>query len=255
MKVNSYEELIEMANECKNDIEKLKLLQTYFIENVEFDYIFEFALENSENERNVKNEFSSMQEKIDELKKFEKQFGNNFHFSKADEEKIISIMGEKIEPTQKSYYLFGKEYTSTDRGYNGGIYDCLKRLQTGEAIYEDGLIKKGVCKDFSPFVKKFCESCGIKCEGLGTGDHVFNLINIDGQERIFDYTRMLGIRDDYKNPDNQSIDDWFNMNYEKMFEYKPDRKIIYINDKKLKEPITRLNYKNTIKEIEDELEK
>ena len=66
---------------------------------------------------------------------------------------------------------------------------------------------------------------------------------------------MLGIRDDYKNPDNQSVDDWFNMTYEKMFEYKSDRKIIYINDKKIKEPITRLNYNNPITKVEDDLEK
>ena len=255
MRTNSYEELIELASKCESNIEKLKFLQTYFIENVEFNYFLELAQDYFVSKNEVKTEFLSMKEKIDELNRFEKKFGDKFHFSRADEEKIINILGEKIEPTQQIYYVLGKEYTSTKRGYDGGIYDCIKRLVTEEALYENGLITKGACKDFAPFVKKFCDNFGIKCEVLKTEDHQFNLINIDGEERIFDFTRMLGIRDDYKNPNNQSIDDWFNMTYEKMFEYKPDRKIIYINDKKLKEPITRLNHNNPTIKIQDDLEK
>lgn len=56
---------------------------------------------------------------------------------------------------------------------------------------------------------------------------------------------MLGIRDNYRNPNNsQTINDWFDMSYEKMFEYKPKRQITLIEgEKKFQNQISILNYK------------
>ena len=54
---------------------------------------------------------------------------------------------------------------------------------------------------------------------------------------------MIGIRDDFHNLTGQEINDWFNMTFQKLFEYKPNRKITEIDGKNLNQsPISKDNY-------------
>ena len=253
MEIKDYDKLIEIAKTKQSDIERLKILQVYFLENVEFDYIVGISSEFCGIQASCQTTFSTQDEKEKEVLRFESLFGENFHFSEKDRKDLLNILGKTIGPTSRET-KFGEQITYINSpGYNGGIYDCIKRLSTmqhGTPIYQNGLITYGICASFVPFIKDFCDRLDIKCEVAETtdGTHVFNLIQVDDQERVFDFTRMIGIRDDYKNSNNsQTINDWFNMPLEKMFKYKPTRPFNLIDEngmQKLSEPITALNYEN-----------
>ena len=114
-------------------------------------------------------------------------------------------------------------------------------------IYKNELITYGVCSNFVPFAKKICDYFDIDSYIYSTSDdHVFLVAKINDEKRIFDFTRMIGIRDGYHNPNNQQIDDWFNMSFEKMFEYVPNRIIDRIDNIRLDVPITKDNFKGLI---------
>ena len=69
---------------------------------------------------------------------------------------------------------------------------------------------------------------------------------------MFDPARMIGVRDDYKNPNGEIINDWWNISPEKMYELKPnDRNIQTINEVLLDEEITNSNYKEKMNKIFD----
>lgn len=248
MEINEFDQLIRIAETRQSAIDMLKVLQVYFLQNVEFDHIIGIAVDIQETQTPCQTKFSSQEEKEKEILDFESLFGENFHFTEKDRGSLLNMFGEQVEPSRVQK-KFGEQivYINTP-GYDGGIYDCIRRLSTSRVpSYQNGLITSGVCANFASFVQLFCERLGIKCEIARTSDnHVFNLIQIDGQEKVFDFTRMIAIRDNYKNPNNsQSPNDWFDMSLGKMFEYKPQRQINSIDGReKLPEPISILNYGN-----------
>lgn len=125
------------------------------------------------------------------------------------------------------------------------MFDCIRKIaKLDSEVLENGLIKYGVCRHFASFTKRFCSDLGIQCHDVTSSDsHEFNIIEIDGEKRIFDFTRMIGIRDDFLNLSGQEVDDWFNMSFQKMFEYKPNRRITKIDDKNLAQnSISKDNY-------------
>lgn len=253
MKINSFDELISIANEKEDDIEKLEIIQKYFLDNVEFDYIQGLSNDTKKEEYDNKCTFNSYQKKEEQIIKLEKSLGMNFNFCQNDRDALINLLGKKLEPTTKSFIVGGKEYTGNIPGYDGSLYDCIKQVGVGSPIYENGLIKKGMCNTFSRFLKEYCDCLGIDCKIAGiSGKHDFCLVNINGEVRVFDPARMIGVRDDYKNPKGETINDWWNISPEKMYELKPnDRNIQTINGVLLDEEITNSNYKEKINKIFD----
>jgi len=261
MDIKNYDELLRVAKLCESDIDKLKVLQDYFLENVSFNYLQEFAMAISSDSYNLSNfengkkiDFISKEDKENVLSEFEKFFGNNFKFSTKDRETLLLALG-KVEPaTKKITQLFGKTYTINIPGYDGSLFDCIRKIaKVDSEVFENGLIKYGVCRNFASFVKKFCSDLGIKCYYIETNDnHVFNIMEIDEEKKIFDYTRMIGIRDDFHNFNGQEINDWFNMSFEKMFKYKPNREITKVDGKKLyNQPISKENYSTYFSNIKN----
>ncbi len=252
MDFKSYDELIKFARLHENNIDKLRVLQEYFLQNVDYDYLQDIAMAINTNgyeintfEKGKKTDFSSEQEKENILSEFEKKLGNNFHFSQKDRAKLLLSLGEVVQPTQSTTQLFGKTYTINNPGYDGSLFDCIRKVaKVDSEVLENGLIKYGVCRNFASFAKKFCSDLEIPCYCVTSSDnHAFNIIEIDEEKRIFDFTRMIGIRDDFYNLTGQEIDDWFNMSFQKMFEYKPNRKITEIDSKNLNQnPISNDNY-------------
>lgn len=252
MDFKSYDELIKFARLHKNDIDKLRVLQEYFLQNVDYDYLQDIAMSIDTNgydlntfEKGKKSNFVSEEEKKHILSEFEKKLGNNFHFSKKDRTELLLSLGEVVQPTQSTTQLFGKTYTVNNHGYDGSLFDCIRKIaKLDSEVLENGLIKYGVCRNFANFTKGFCSDLGIQCHYVTSSDnHAFNIIEIDGEKRIFDFTRMIGIRDDFHNLSGQEIDDWFNMSFQKMFEYKPNRRITEIDDKNLAQnSISKDNY-------------
>ena len=73
---------------------------------------------------------------------------------------------------------------------------------------------------------------------------------IDGEYKIFDFTKMVTLRENYL-PGNMKIDDWFNMSYERLFEFKPERIIKEIDGSYLITPILKDNYTEFITQKSD----
>ncbi len=250
MEVRSFDELIDIASKKETDIEKLEVLKKYFLENVDFDYFQELAFDADKLSYSNKTIFDSNEEKEDEITKLEKIFGNGFAFSQSDRTALINLLGKRVEPLTKKIRIGESEFTINTPSYDGSIYDCIKQLSSKGTVEVNGLIKKGICSSFSLFIKKYCDSLGIPCKIAGTGKHDFCLININGEVKVFDPARMLGVRDDYKNPNNENVNDWWNTSIDKMYELKPsERTIIKIDEKFLDEEINSLNYKEKINTV------
>lgn len=259
MTVNSFDELLEIASSKETDIEKLRVLQQYFLENVVYNYFLDIASEitrsgeglgNSE----LKKVFSTEEEKIEEIERFERKYGENFHFSEYDRNRLLSVLGitteEKKEETNSKKKVYIKIKKLNTPSYDGSIKDSIVRIVQNSTVEENGLIKRGACENFSKFAKKFCdyfsiESKVIRCD---QDNHFSLIVTIDGEDRVFDFTRMIGIRDGYLNPNNeQQIDDWFNMSFEKWFELKPKMDISMVDGVSVDPRITKDNYKEYFK--------
>ena len=61
---------------------------------------------------------------------------------------------------------------------------------------------------------------------------------------------MIGVRDDYKNPNNETVDDWWNISPDRMYELKPnERTIKTIDGIPLDEVIDSTNYKEKLNKL------
>ena len=177
MTVNSYDELIEVAKTKENDLDKLRVLQQYFVENVKYNYLMDIQVEiiNGEQLIKLKNEgktkFDTYEEKLQEVLNLERIYGGDkFLLLDIDREKIINNLGKVIEPKeiQKEYGtkmttlhdsnggLKIKIRSAYDHGSNGGIIGSILRIPSDESnkvLYNNGLIVSGVCEQFAKFVK------------------------------------------------------------------------------------------------------
>lgn len=163
MKLKDFGQLIQLAETKESEIDKLKLLQSYFLENVEFDHVLGIAADIQETRNPYQTKFSSQEEKETEILEFESLFGENFHFAYKDRVSLLNMLGEQVEPYQTQKVVFGKIVNVNTPGYDGGIYDCIRRLSTSRhPLYQNGLITRSVCANFAPFVQLYCDSLNIK---------------------------------------------------------------------------------------------
>ena len=127
MSINSFDELLNIASKQETDLGKLKELQQYFIENVNFYYPEEIAQDialNPENYKDFKKTFDSEDDKNREVSGFEKRCGETFHFSESIRKRITSLLGIVTEPTSKKVSLG----VINIPGYNGSIVDVFRRI-------------------------------------------------------------------------------------------------------------------------------
>lgn len=257
MNFECYSDLISAARQCESNIDKLKLLQSYFLKNVNFNYLMEIAINDygiGAFEKAKQTHFYSEEEKEDVISASEKILGNKFKLPEEDRKILKSVLGKATPPTLKKMQAFGQISTITNPGYNGSLIDSIKRVsEPNKVVYENGLIKYGVCANFSEFAQNFCSDLDIKCYKAYSHGHCFNIVEIDGEKRVFDFTRMIAIRDDFHNFNGQEIEDWFNMPFEKMFKYRPDRIILKIDNNELQSPISKNNYHSYLSKKESEI--
>ena len=109
---------------------------------------------------------------MEEIAKFEKLFGKNFRFSDKDRTALINLLGKKVEPSTRTHVYAGIVSTSNVSGYDGSLFDCMVQVPQQE-IRENGLLKKGICRSFSLFTKKYCDYFGLDCKVAWVGDHFF----------------------------------------------------------------------------------
>lgn len=105
------------------------------------------------------------------------------------------------------------------------------------AEYENGLITKGVCADYAPFINRVCKEIDIfsvRIDGNTPTDHVWNLIESDGEKKHFDITYALFVRDKYSDWDKKAkFDDFLGLSFDRLKELNPLRNIETIDGKPL----------------------
>lgn len=96
-------------------------------------------------------------------------------------------------------------------------------------IGEDGLLKRGVCLDYSNYLVELLPQVGIEAcriDGTSELDHSWIAAKINGSYKSIDLTRAIFIRDKFKGiPDNQTANMWLLCDFDTAFEMQPTRTI------------------------------
>lgn len=217
----NYEQFVEYLNSLETDNNKLNTIFKYVLEKVHYNYdILTLAKiqanENWEFERYI--DIENQQQRNEALKNLQKKYGfSSESFSLIDESygSYQIIEGRKI-------------YTSLDLAVSGVLLHLIE-----EPKMFNGLLEKGVCKNIAQFVYKVCNDVGIECayiEGLSSNNihHAWNKIKIDDEERFFDFTYELFIRDNHDAwGDRLTKGSWLGLTLEQMQQIQPSRYVYF----------------------------
>lgn len=94
--------------------------------------------------------------------------------------------------------------------------------------YENSIITKGVCADFSEFIKNICGDLQIPCKTINGATpvaHVWNMIDLGDGFKHYDITYALYARDRYNNWDKTPPNTWFGISNETLLHLHTTRKI------------------------------
>lgn len=152
---------------------------------------------------------------------------------------IKDIINPSLVPTK--YEDYKVLYDITWMVYQSYWNNC-------QTIYYNGLIRKGVCRHYSAFIKKVLDDLGIytvDITGKSKELHGWNMINLNGEIKFIDITRELYLRDRTTEDAGFSYNkgDWYLIDIDKMFELEPYREIRQLDDIKLDTYINKDNYK------------
>ena len=196
----SYEELINELKKINNKEQQIEYLFDYLLKNLEYDYLY---LE------------------LCKLIKCDKD--NNVCFSDLYEEDLLEEtllnFSKYVDiPEHVKSYFRNKEYEN-----------CPPGQRTNSPIYENDIIKKGVCLHFSKFIKKVCDDLGIDCYvqmGRTPFAHAWNKIQLENQWLNYDVTYAIYSRDKYNDWNEKSNpQDWFAVSDEELTKLHPEREI------------------------------
>ena len=130
-----------------------------------------------------------------------------------------------------------------NKSYYDNNYD-----QITEATYYNGLIRSGVCRHYSNFIKRVLNDLNIhtvNVVGRSQAFHEWNMIKINGEIKFIDITREIHLRNNVKKY-NFNKGDLFLISIDQMFMLEPDRDIRQLDDQKLDIFITKENYKENM---------
>lgn len=273
--IENYEELLEVARNLDTDEQKVFLLCNYFMANVSYNYAYLEAIRidkkstgmekmvqdidtkynayNAEERQTAKQELE--QKMRQDMKDRYKDEGVAEKQLKAFLDAIDKYYGT-IVPAQpeRKVMIFGKECgvinATPERAI--ALVESIRKLKNEDTevlnhrVIENGLLKQGVCAEFAPYVKKYFNDLGISCEviqGQGTVDHVWNLVEVNGQARHLDLTNAIFIRDGYgENPTNAIPENWFMATTKEIFKMQSCRKIEKIGEDRPKQEIIAENF-------------
>lgn len=196
----NYEELLNNLKSVQSKEQQIEALFQFLLESLEYDYLYlEMSrLKKCANENSL--EFSDLydEELVDEiLNKFSK---------------YLTIPNYVVE------FFKNKEFEKLRPGFI-----------TDSPIFENEIIKKGVCLNFSNFIKKVCDELEINCEiqkGATPFAHAWNKIQINNQWLNFDVTYAIYSRDKYNGWGERSKpQDWFGITDEELLKLHPERTI------------------------------
>jgi len=214
IKPKSYNDLIERLKDIEGQTTQIQGITDYFLNCVEYDYDTFEGLRT--------------QEIYDEMEKFdfsdpvERQ--NGLELLREKERKIDPMHIACIE--EMCQFLDSKN--STESAYNFRYLSaCIPTAQHDE---KTGLLKKGLCKDFTNEVIKIAGELGILagkvlgyiCFATNAGEtevgHFWNIFSPDdSEESHYDITLAIFVRDNYKGINRVSdINDWLLVPYSEL---------------------------------------
>lgn len=150
-------------------------------------------------------------------------------------------------------YMTRRNSLELDKSITTVLFDYLgdENLHiTMPPVIEDGILKRGVCRDYADYLAELLNEVGIEAyriDGISELNHAWVAAKIDGSWKSIDLVRAVFIRDHYEGiPSNQAAEDWLLNDFDVCFEMQPSRKIISVwqdgNNIKLPESLFKDNF-------------
>jgi hypothetical protein len=227
-----YDELITRLKALGDPDKQVKALMQYFMESVEYDYVTgEFCKATHGDANNMIKEIDESYDCGDAEQREEallqlKKLGYSDAFIQRARKhygEILPAVPEKI--IEGKIKMIQKAVPERPRQLRGAI--CVVEHPV---IWENGLLKKGVCANYASFINQVCAELDIPAVELdgvtAIGQHVWNII--DGKH--YDITYAMYIRDGKSRNENINPNDWLGCTDEQLFKLQPIRKITKIGD-------------------------
>lgn len=231
----TYNELINHLKTINGEQQQVEYLFSYMLQSAQYDYPtleickFDNSLLDYVDEH-FNPEIMEDRQKAIQLVKSE-GYSNEFIL------RILENYGEGfIVPARPEMVIMGKLNKAIPEHISYRTFASAKNMAKPLVEYEDGIIIKGVCADFSEFTKKICDELNIPCDtvtGTTPISHVWNLINIGDGFKHYDLTYAIYARDEFDGWGKVNPNDFLGVTTEKLLEIQPNRTIdsIHISEK------------------------
>ena len=186
----------------KELIKKLKRMSS---EQEQVDYLFEFLLSNGE--------YDYLYLEIERLKKLDVNTFADLYDEDLQEQALKELQKKTSISKELRYYFATKQWERRSRG----------ELDTQ---FKDDILVKGVCNDYSNFIRRVLTEIGIdceRCEGKTPLNHAWNIITIGNNPLHYDITYAMYARD--KKSGGTKPNDWLGISTEQLQKLQPDRTI------------------------------
>ena len=148
-------------------------------------------------------------------------------FSNEFASRVIKHYGEQfVVPAKPERVIMGKLNPAVAEHVEYRKFSNALNMFLPEVVYKDGIITKGVCADFSEFIKRVCDDLHISChriEGTTPIAHVWNLIDAGNGLKHYDLTYAIYDRDN--GAGNINASKWLGKTTEELLAIHPTRKI------------------------------
>ena len=197
-----YNELIAKLKCIKNKKEQIEWLFQQLLTNCQYDYLY---LE------------------IEKIKRIAIQADINLNDLEVEEtrEETLKTLAEKTALSEDFVkYVRNREWETRSQGE--------KDLQ-----FEQGILVKGVCNDYTNFINKVLTEVGIeskRCVGKTPLNHAWNIISIENNPLHYDITYAMYARD--KKIDKSNPTDWLGITTEQLQRLQPERTILSLTREK-----------------------
>lgn len=215
----SYDDLLTHIKTKPTKKQQLQTIWQYFFDNVNFDYVMLEHLNKIVSD--------SFLDYIDRL------FGN------ATEEKRLLSLNYLMNSTNISNEYFNRikdiyltSFISEGETKYPSLLEAVNQIKC-DRIETNGLLRKGVSKDFTLFVKKLCDELDIPCIIVKAPDssrvqHHWLDIMLDGEELFYDITYAMYVHDNFNSMRKRfTIDEWLGITPKQLYKNQPSRIIGY----------------------------
>lgn len=223
--IYTYQDLINKINSFSTKEEKIKCLMPWFLTFVEYDYTtLEAAKIDAKDIYHIDETFNAESE--EDRSQATEYMKTKLGYSSELIGRIIENYGKLfVIEAKPERIMFGRVYPAEpERVDTANFSNAVTRMEH-PVLMSNGLIVKGVCADFSMFIKKVCDECGIDCaivHGATTVGHVWNMI----EGKHYDITYAMFVRDRFNDWHKKStVSDWLNKYFEELLVLQPNRKM------------------------------